>query len=60
MSISKNEWQQLSLGSLLESITAGTSTGGEDRRVSKNECGVLTLSSIVSGIFDPTQHKVVY
>lgn len=53
------EWKQLSLGSLLESITAGTSTGGEDRRAGKDEFGVLTLSSVANGIFDPTQHKAV-
>lgn len=53
------EWKNLSLAFLIDSITSGTSTGGEDRRIVDGEVGVLTLSSIANGIFAPNEHRVV-
>ncbi len=53
------EWKNLSLAFLIDSITSGTSTGGEDRRIVSGEVGVLTLSSIANGIFAPNEHRVV-
>lgn len=41
-------------------ISSGTSYGGEDRAfVSSDEVGVLKISAVTKGAFDPTQFKVV-
>jgi type I restriction enzyme S subunit len=41
-------------------ISSGTSYGGEDRAfVSPDEVGVLKISAVTKGIFDPTEFKVV-
>jgi type I restriction enzyme S subunit len=41
-------------------ISSGTSYGGEDRAfVSSDEVGVLKISAVTKGTFDPTEFKVV-
>lgn len=44
----------------LLSITAGASYGGDDKRqIEEDEVGVLKVSAVTKGIFDPTEYKAV-
>ncbi len=53
-------WEVRQLGSALESIIAGWSAKGEDRRIEKNhEKAVLKISAVTSGRFNYSEHKVV-
>jgi type I restriction enzyme S subunit len=47
------------LGALVERLNSGVSVNGEDRAAQSDELGVLKISAVTSGTFDPTEHKVV-
>jgi hypothetical protein len=57
--IPPNGWSAGSLGTVIASIDAGYSPLNENRPAIGNEQGVLRTSSIVAGVFDPRQNKVV-
>jgi len=52
-------WRQGTLADVIASISAGVSVNGEDRRVRDGEVGVLKITAILRGVFEPEHHKVV-
>ena len=56
----EKRWDVEPCGKVVLDISSGTSYGGEDREfVSPDEIGVLKISSVTKGIFDPAEYKVV-
>ena len=51
------DWNVVSLGGLLSGIDAGWSPNCEDEPPSQGEWGVLKVSAISSGVFDPIESK---
>lgn len=51
--------ERVPLRDLVAELEPGISVGGLDRPAGLNECGVLRLSAISSGQFDPTKNKAV-
>lgn len=47
------------LGDLLAGITSGTNVDGQQRKLRANEYGVLKVSAVTRGVFDPTECKAV-
>lgn len=47
------------MGDLVESITAGTNVGGQQRPLGEGEYGVLKISAVTQGVFNPGEFKVV-
>ena len=47
------------MGDLVESITAGTNVGGQQRPLREGEYGVLKISAVTQGVFNPGEFKVV-
>ena len=48
-----------SMGDLVENIVAGTNIGGQQRPLEEGEYGVLKISAVTKGVFDPREFKVV-
>jgi len=57
----KNEkgWEVVKLGTIIKDIVAGSSYGGEDKPLEKDEYGVLKVSAVTSGKFKPQEYKAV-
>ncbi|AEE49372.1 restriction endonuclease subunit S [Haliscomenobacter hydrossis] len=57
----KNEkgWEVSSMGNIILDIEAGSSFGGEDKNLDKDELGVLKVSAVTSGTFKPQEYKAV-
>ena len=47
------------MGDLVESVTAGTNVGGQQRPLGEGEYGVLKISAVTQGVFNPGEFKVV-
>ena len=47
------------MGDLVENIVAGTNIGGQQRPLEEGEYGVLKISAVTKGVFDPREFKVV-
>lgn len=47
------------MGDLVESITAGTNVGGQQRPLGEGEYGVLKISAVTQGVFNPGELKAV-
>jgi type I restriction enzyme, S subunit len=55
-----NRWVIDRIGTYLTDITAGTSYGGENKKaLESDELGVLKVSAVTKGIFDPLEYKAV-
>jgi len=53
-------WDMQSCDKVVLDISSGTSYGGEERLFANTEeIGVLKISSVTKGVFDPTQYKVI-
>jgi type I restriction enzyme S subunit len=52
-------WKKCRLGTLISSLEAGVSVNSQDRKASPDEHGVLKISAVTSGIFDPAENKVI-
>lgn len=52
-------WKTFQLKLLIQGIAAGWSANGEVRQKSKNEYGVLKISSVTYGCFNPHEYKAV-
>ncbi|MDO9518615.1 MAG: restriction endonuclease subunit S [Pseudohongiella sp.] len=52
-------WVQGRVGDLLVGLESGVSVNGEDRELAPNEVGVLKISSVTYGIFNPNAVKAV-
>lgn len=52
-------WQRARLAALVSSVNAGVSVNGEDRPAGSREFGVLKISAVTSGAFDPGQNKLI-
>ena len=52
-------WRILKLGDLIEQLDSGVSVNGTDRPATDNEPGVLKISAVTSGVFDPSQNKAI-
>lgn len=60
--IYKNEkrWQEYPIGNYIDKLIAGSSYGGDEKRTLKdNELGVLKVSAVTKGIFNPKEYKAV-
>jgi type I restriction enzyme S subunit len=56
----EKEWDIQPCEKAVLDISSGTSYGGEDREfVGPDEVGVLKISAVTKGIFEPTEFKVV-
>jgi len=55
----RSGWTRGPLADVIDSIQAGHSASGEARQIGPSEVGVLTTSAVLSGVFDPSQHKAV-
>ncbi|WP_428657472.1 restriction endonuclease subunit S [Runella sp.] len=55
-----NRWGIGQIRDYIIDITAGTSYGGEDKKIlTEDELGVLKISAVTKGIFDPLEYKAV-
>lgn len=52
-------WRATNLAELVSSLDGGVSVNGEDRPILPGEFGVLKVSAVSSGVFQPREHKVV-
>lgn len=52
-------WRVEQAKHVISDIVAGSSWGGEERKLQKNEFGVLKISAVTSGTFKPNEIKVV-
>lgn len=52
-------WEVLPMHEVIQTIEAGWSANGEDRRCESDEWGVLKISAVTSGRFQVNEHKVV-
>lgn len=50
-------WQEVRLGDVVHSMDSGVSVNGDDRPAGAGEKGVLKVSAVSYGIFDPTANK---
>lgn len=53
------EWEVRRLGNVMRDISAGYSANSEDRNIEEGEVGVLKVSAVSYGTFDPSAHKAV-
>lgn len=53
------DWSKIRLGEIIESLEAGVSVNGDDRPALPHEAGVLKISAVTSGTFDPSQNKAI-
>lgn len=53
------EWRVRKLGQVIKDISAGYSANCEDRKIEEGEVGVLKVSAVSYGTFDPSAHKAV-
>lgn len=55
-----NRWSRGRIRDNIVEITAGASYGGDDKKkLSEDEIGVLKVSAVTKGIFDPSEYKAV-
>jgi type I restriction enzyme S subunit len=55
-----NRWSIVKTGKYVIDITAGTSLGGEHKKkLTEDELGVLKVSAVTKGVFDPREYKAV-
>jgi type I restriction enzyme, S subunit len=52
-------WQTIELNQLVSSLDSGVSVNAEDRQASEDEIGVLKISSVSYGQFNPIENKAV-
>lgn len=52
-------WRHGTLADVIASILAGVSVNGEDRPVRDGEVGVLKITAVLRGVFEPQHHKAV-
>jgi len=52
-------WRPGTLADVISSISAGVSVNGEDRPVREGEVGVLKITAVLHGLFEPQHHKAV-
>jgi type I restriction enzyme, S subunit len=52
-------WKTIIMSEVISQIEAGWSAKGEERRCSTDEWGVLKISAVTSGTFNPQEHKAV-
>lgn len=52
-------WKTHTMSDVISQIEAGWSAKGEERQCNSNEWGVLKISAVTSGVFDPKEHKAV-
>lgn len=58
--VRNKKYSNVKLKTVIDSITAGLSPGGENRKKEVGELGVLTTSAVTYGIFDPKAYKVPF
>lgn len=52
-------WEIQKLRNVIQSINAGWSANGEERKCEADEWGVLKVSAVTSGKFKPLEHKAI-
>ncbi|MBI1890212.1 MAG: restriction endonuclease subunit S [Burkholderiales bacterium] len=53
------EWETHALSKFITALDAGVSVNSGDRPASDTEIGILKTSCVTSGVFDPSENKVV-
>ncbi|MES2780512.1 MAG: restriction endonuclease subunit S [Bacteroidota bacterium] len=55
-----NRWKVEKINKCITNITAGTSFGGYDKKtLNEDELGVLKISAVTKGLFNPNEYKAV-
>jgi type I restriction enzyme S subunit len=54
-----DDWEVLQLRDVIKDISAGYSANSEDRQIKAEEIGVLKVSAVSYGVFNPDEHKAV-
>ncbi len=54
-----DRWKTIELNQLVSSLDSGVSVNAEDRQASEDEIGVLKISSVSYGQFNPKENKAV-
>lgn len=55
-----NRWTLIRIGDYIVDIAAGTSFGGEHKKeLAEDELGVLKVSAVTKGVFDPAEYKAI-
>lgn len=55
-----NQWKISPINDCIEKISAGSSYGGEDKKeLQDDELGVIKISAVTKGIFNPEEYKAV-
>jgi type I restriction enzyme S subunit len=52
-------WRRVSLRDVIDKVSPGVSVNGEGRKAGENESGVLKLSAISNGRFNPGENKAI-
>jgi hypothetical protein len=52
-------WRHGTLANVIASISTGVSVNGEDRPAVEGEIGVLKITAVLRGVFEPEHHKAV-
>jgi type I restriction enzyme, S subunit len=52
-------WIRHRLGDLIGELESGVSVNGMDRPADSGEAGVLKISAVTTGVFDPSQNKAI-
>lgn len=52
-------WSRCRLGDLVSELESGVSVNGLDRPAGQHEVGVLKISAVTSGVFDPNENKAI-
>lgn len=53
-------WEELSINNIITDIKSGTSYSGEEKKeLTDDELGVLKISAVTQGIFNPAEYKAV-
>jgi type I restriction enzyme S subunit len=56
----KKKWEIVSIEKIVTRINSGTSYGGDEKKILENdELGVLKISAVTQGIFNPNAYKTV-
>lgn len=54
-----SSWKKVCISNVLNSVEAGVSVNGDDRVCGPNEFGVLKVSAVSTGTFDPSEAKCI-
>lgn len=58
--INDKDWKVITMNQAVQKITSGVSYGGDEKKeLSEDELGVIKISAVTSGVFNPNEFKAV-